>query len=546
MMRCVCACALLSALGCETAGTTSNDDLTTAPSADLSSAPSPDLTTTPGADLLSPPGADLANASDLAPAAIDMATSDLNGADLINVPVIYAGSATGVEGQSGTKTFTFTIQLSAASAQTVSVDYLTADDSATVADNDYQATAGTLTFTPGMTSRTITVTVAGDTVQEENERFFLKFFNAVNATLNNVQVSGNITNDDSVLSLVAPSPIVEGNSGTKLVTFTVMLTSGGADTVTVQYASQSYSARSDQGGLAGPDFVAVSGTLTFAPGVTSRTFDVTVNGDTFYEGDEQLYVSLSSPSKATIAQGASTAFATITNDDLAPTISIADATCVESDSGSSYCDFKVTQSALSAVDTTFRIVTADGTAGSADYTAASCGIFSCNSSGTIDAGTLNTNVQVRISGDTIDELDETFTLSLSMVTNATVADGSATATITDDDPTPSLSINDVTVNEGSSGNTTLTFTVSMSNASSRSVTVGYATSDGSATTTNFDYTSAASFVTFSPGQTSRTFTIQVTGDTTAESNETFSVTLSNPTNATIVRGTGTATIVNDD
>jgi large repetitive protein len=527
---------------------------------DLGGAGSPDIAAQPGADLAMP-GADLAGSSsdlggiggdllsgngDLATVAIDMATSDLNGADLINIPVLYAGSATGVESQSGTKTLTFTVTLSAASAQTVSVDYVTADDSATVADNDYQATGGTLSFSPGITSRTITVTVVGDAVQEENERFFLKFFNAVNATLNNVQVSGNITNDDSVLGIAAPSPVSEGNSGTKIQTFTVTLTNGGSDTVTVQYTAQSYTARSDQGGVAGADFVGTSGTLTFAPGVTTRTIDVTINGDTYYEGDEQLYVTLTNPTKATISSGQSSAFGVISNDDTAPTLSIADATCTESDSGTSYCDFKVTQSAISGVDTTFRIVTADGTAGSADYTAASCSLFNCNSSGTIDSGALNTNVQVRINGDTIDELDETFTVSLSMVANATVADGSAVATITDDDPTPSLSINDVTVNEGSSGNTTLTFTVSMSNASSRSVTASYATSDGTATTTNFDYTSAASFVTLTPGQISKTFTIQVTGDTIAEANETFSVTLSNATNATIVRATGSATIVNDD
>src|SRR5206468_1343316 len=120
-----------------------------------------------------------------------------------------------------------------------------------------------------------------------------------------------------------------------------------------------------------------------------------------------------------------------------------------------------------------------------------------------------------------------------------------TYTILDDDPPPSLSINDATVTEGNNGNIKAAFTVTLSVPSGRTVTVNYAAADGTATAPA-DYTATSGTLIFNPGETNKTVNVQVQGDTLYELNETFTVNLSNPTNATITTATGTGTIINDD
>ncbi len=111
--------------------------------------------------------------------------------------------------------------------------------------------------------------------------------------------------------------------------------------------------------------------------------------------------------------------------------------------------------------------------------------------------------------------------------------------------TPTLALNDVSKNEGNSGTTAFDFTVTLSEASAQTVTVIYRTQNGTATAGS-DYAATEGQLTFTPGQTSRTVTVQVNGDTAVEPDETFLVSLQNPTNATIADPQGTGTIVNDD
>jgi Calx-beta domain len=98
------------------------------------------------------------------------------------------------EGSQGTTNFVFTVSLSAASSQTVTVAYATAND--TAGANDFRPAAGTLTFAPGQTSATITVVVVGDTAVEPDEQFFVNLTNAVNAVITDAQAVGTIRNDD--------------------------------------------------------------------------------------------------------------------------------------------------------------------------------------------------------------------------------------------------------------------------------------------------------------------------------------------------------------
>jgi hypothetical protein len=111
--------------------------------------------------------------------------------------------------------------------------------------------------------------------------------------------------------------------------------------------------------------------------------------------------------------------------------------------------------------------------------------------------------------------------------------------------TPALAIGDASVTEGNGGSASASFAVSLSAASASTVVVNYSTGDGTAVAYN-DYTPVSGALTFSPGQTTKTVSVPVVGDTAVEGNETFSVNLSNPSNATVTDGQGLGTILNDD
>src|SRR5262249_4797401 len=107
------------------------------------------------------------------------------------------------------------------------------------------------------------------------------------------------------------------------------------------------------------------------------------------------------------------------------------------------------------------------------------------------------------------------------------------------------SIADTQIAEGNAGNTAVTFTVTLSVPSSRTISFAYATADGSAKA-NQDYVPATGTITFNPGETSKTITVQIKGNFASEPDKTFTVTLSNPVNAMIGKGVATARILNDD
>ncbi|MGV8894023.1 MAG: DUF4347 domain-containing protein, partial [Burkholderiaceae bacterium] len=201
---------------------------------------------------------------------------------------------------------------------------------------------------------------------------------------------------------------------------------------------------------------------------------------------------------------------------------------------------------LSATATTDTIVTlgASGTATGAgtDYTLSSTTI-------TIAAGALSGSATITAAQDALDEPGETVIVAITAVSGGDGATESGaqqvTTTITDDDPTPTLSVGAVSIVEGNSGSSNATFTVTLSAASGQAVSVDYATSNGTATAGS-DYTTASGTLHFAAGETSKTFTVAVSGDTTNEGDETFGVTLSDATNATIASAVATGTITNDD
>ncbi|MBY0324701.1 MAG: cellulase family glycosylhydrolase [Reyranella sp.] len=478
--------------------------------------------------LSSPGGATIADGT-----AVGTITND----DTAPLPTLAVADATVSEGNSGTRNLAFTISLSAAATGPVTVAYATSNGTAT-AGSDYTAASGTVTFAAGETSKVVNVQVAGDTVVEANETLTLTLSSPTGATIADSTAIGTISNDDIAplpTLAVADATVTEGNSGTRDLAFTVTLSAAATGPVTVAYATSNGTA------TAGSDYTAATGTVTFAAGETSKVINVQVTGDTAVEANETLTLTLSSPTGATIADG--TAIGTITNDDTAPppTLTVADATVTEGNSGTRNLAFTVTLSAAATGPVTVAYATSNGTAtAGSDYTAATGTV-------TFAAGETSKVINVQVTGDTAVEANETLTLTLSSPSGATIADGTAIGTITNDDtaPLPTLAVADATVSEGNSGATDLAFTVSLSAAATGPVTVAYATSNGTATAGS-DYTAATGTVTFAAGETSKVVHIQVNGDTAVEANETLTLTLSSPTGATIADGTAIGTITNDD
>lgn len=450
-------------------------------------------------------------------------------------PVITIASASVVEGNAGTTALSFPVSLSAASSQDVTVSYATADGTAK-AYSDYAQSSGTITFAPGETTKSVTVSVTGDVVNEPDETMSVTLSSANGATLGTSTATGTITNDDAPPEIrITSTSQAEGNAGaTTAFTFTVSLSAPASAPVSVTYAT------ADGTALAASDYVATNGVLTFAPGETSKPLSVSVLGDATDEPNETFFVNLSAPTGAAVL-ATSQGQGTILNDDsLLPTLSVNDTTVVEGQSGTVSASFTVTLSAASLAPVTVAWATANGTATTADgdYDAAS-GLL------TFLPGQVSKTIDVTVHGDAQYEADETFFVNLSTPTGATLFDGQGQATIQNDDPLPSLTIDNVSLTEGNVGNSFATFTVSLSAPSGQTVSVAYTTEDVTAVAGS-DYVTESGVLTFNPGQTSKTISVRVTGDAVPEPDETFHVHLSNPTGATLAGDTGVGTILNDD
>ena len=430
-------------------------------------------------------------------------------------PVLSVSDASAAEGDA----VEFTVSLSAASAQQVTVEHATSDGTA-ASGTDYTADSGTLTFAANETTKTVSVATTDDSVDESDETFTLTLSSATNATLGDATATGMIEDDDSppVLS-VSDASAAEGDA----VEFTVSLSAASAQQVTVEHAT------SDGTAASGTDYTADSGTLTFAANETTKTVSVATTDDSVDESDETFTLTLSSATNATL--GDATATGMIEDDDSPPVLSVSDASAAEGDA----VEFTVSLSAASAQQVTVEHATSDGTAASGtDYTADSGTL-------TFAANETTKTVSVATTDDSVDESDETFTLTLSSATNATLGDATATGMIEDDDSPPVLSVSDASAAEGDA----VEFTVSLSAASAQQVTVEHATSDGTAAS-GTDYTADSGTLTFAANETTKTVSVATTDDSVDESDETFTLTLSSATNATLGDATATGTINDDD
>ena len=431
----------------------------------------------------------------------------------------------------------FTVTLSSSSEVPVTVSYETIDGTAT-AGADYTTTSGTLSFTPGQTTKRVEVQTLEDDEAEETETFTVQLSAPSGATVADGTGTGTIIDDDGGGGGSVPRIEIEDAEVTEggIASFEVTLSSAPTRTVTVAYRTV------DGTAVAGADYTTTSGMLTFeVNGDRTQRVEVPTLEDDEAEETETFTVQLSAPSGATVADGTGTG--TIIDDDgggggSVPRIEIEDAEVTEGGIAS----FEVTLSSAPTRTVTVAYRTVDGTAvAGADYTTTSGMLtFEVN-------GDRTQRVEVPTLEDDEAEETETFTVQLSAPSGATVADGTGTGTIIDDDgggggSVPRIEIEDAEVTEGGIAS----FEVTLSSAPTRTVTVAYRTVDGTAVA-GADYTTTSGMLTFEVnGDRTQRVEVPTLEDDEAEETETFTVQLSAPSGATVADGTGTGTIIDDD
>ena len=343
--------------------------------------------------------------------------------------------------------------------------------------------------------------------------------------------TGSADIDTPQLSIAGPVASAEGGDRTYIVT----ASEASLIPMTVDYATAAGSAAE------GDDFTGTSGSLTFAPGETSKTFTVQTAGDDVDEPDETFTVSLSNAAAATILTGSATT--TLQDDDANPVASLGpDKQVAEgTGSGTTVVSFTITLDHPASTNRRVGYFTADGSATQpADYTKTQGSVV-------FTPGQTSKTVSVPVKRDALDEVNEAFTFGLLPAPFSTtgIGDDAATGTIVDDDGAPSISLRDATVAEGNSGTRNLAFGVRLNKASGKTITVRFTTADGSARAPG-DYVAQSGTVTFAPGETAKTVNIVVKGDRVKEANETMFLSLFQATNAGIGDPNGSGVVRNDD
>jgi hypothetical protein len=354
------------------------------------------------------------------------------------VPTLSIADASVGEGNAGTAELSFTVTLSQAATGPVTVQYATGNGTAT-AGSDYTAKTGTLTFAAGETSKVIKVTVTGDTAVEANETLTVTLSGAVGASLARAAATGSIVNDDT-------NP---PQAGTASLTYAVSSNWGSGFTADMKVS----------GGSAALNGWTVEFNASFTitslwnAEIVSHVGDHYVLRNAAWNGQVAAGQQTGFGFQATAGSGGTQASGFTVNGTavdqtptpVLPTVSVADATVSEGNSGSHELAFTVSLSAAASGPVTVAYATANGTATSgSDYTAQAGTL-------TFAAGETSKVVRVAVTGDTAVESNETLSLTLSAPNGATVARGTATGTIVNDDtnPPPAISIAEASFSEGS-------------------------------------------------------------------------------------------------
>ena len=364
-------------------------------------------------------------------------------------------------------------------------------------------------------------------------------FKANDATLasNIATVAINVT-PKPTLSVANPS-VIEGNGGcvTTPMPFTVSLSAVSAGTVTVSYQTVNLTAIGEATcTIKSKGYLTASGTLTFAPGETSKTVTVQIVGDTIKEANKTFALRLSSAVNATLP--AADGIGTILDDDARPKIKAVSSSVIEGNTGQKTMLFTVAPTNGDELQMSVDYTTLPGVSArvNIDYlTTAGTLIFPPYS---IDPQV----IAVPVIGNLRHQPTHQVLLRLQNAIEALLDGIDTPGDIVDDDPIPAMSIADIFVSEAASGAVNAVLTVTLSNDTDDVVNVNYSTADGSAIA-GLDYPATTGTLSFQPGITSQVITIPVYAAIAGEPTETFFVDLTGAVNATIAKSRAMVTIV---
>ena len=329
-------------------------------------------------------------------------------------PGLSVSDVTVTEGDSGTINAVFTVTLTDGPASgNVTATAITFSNTAT-SPEDFQHVSVELTFTPGETTKLVTVPINGDVIFEANERFTLELLSVVGAALVDGVGAGIINNDDPAPTLsVNDVMVTEGDSGTTEAVFTVTLSGQTNLQVSFGFSVANGTAIEHE------DFLGVGGGELMIPGITTRTIAVPILGDTITEGNETFFLNISDPSGATIVDGQGVA--TIVDDESASEPAILQFSTREQSVPEAGSNIIVTVtrsgnlSAPSTVDYATSTPIGGGASDRSDFTAA---LGKLN----FDVGQTSKSFTVFITDDVFIEGNERFLVTLSNPTGGTLGD----------------------------------------------------------------------------------------------------------------------------
>ena len=452
--------------------------------------------------------------------------SNLTATITTNDSAYVSWSVAGVSTNESTSAITLTVNRTGTTFNDVTVAFASTNVSA-VAGADYYATNGTLTFTNGVTSQTISLRLIDDALQETNKTLQLRLSSVTDGIITNGTNTITITDDDASTLTLTTNAVTLAETNTS-VTLTVIREGATNSPVAVDYTTTNVTAS------AGSDYTATSGTLYFAPGVTTNTIAITLAPDLSYESDETFRVVLSGITNSTMEVGTNTI--TITDDDLATVLFTTNAVTVAEDVGSVTVTAIRTGSTNTTVSVTFtNLGTSTATAGS-DFTATNGLLYF--------APGVTTNIfTVAIINDLTAENHEYVNYRIQNPTNCSVGTANHIITITTNDSAV-LAWSIAATNISESG-TNLVLTINRTGTLFNDASVDFATTNLTATA-GTDYGGTNGTLTFTNGVTNLTVTLSITADDLDEADETLRVVLSNPIDAVITTRTNTVTINDDD
>ena len=466
---------------------------------------------------------------------------------------IAASNAAQLEGNSGSKPFTFTVNRTGDLSGASSVQWRVAGvgtNPAVASDFlDGVLPSGTVTFGAGDSQRIVYVYVSGDEVVEYDERFSVLLYSSIGATIGTSTAIGTILSDDlpSISLSLSQASVTEDGSNNLDYMFT--RTGPTATPLTINYIVRGTASSDDYASLPAGNIKSI----TFAANESSVILAVDPTADTLVEEDETVEISLSPTTFYTIATPAAVV-GRIINDDTSLAISPPVISQQEGNSGKTFYTFTVTRSGLLSGSST------------AQWSVAGIGVHPADADDfggsfptdtvTFAAGETSKTITIEVSGDTIAESDETFAVILSDPTGATITTASAEGVIVNDDTNLAITPPCISQPEGDSGVTLYTFTVTRTGLLSGSSSVNWRVEGGIGDKLGAnifpadqdDISGLPYFGTiyFAAGQTSKEITVGVNGDTIAEEDEKFAVILSDAIGGIITEDTGIGVIVNDD